>query len=248
MATVHSEPASSLPTDTDVTPSITPANPPSTTAPSPDRLSLSFDRRLLLASFSSFSCGAILGYTTTSRLAALRFRAENAHRLPNTQPGWYLYHKSKNYYKLTKGIPAGIRAGAKLSLWTGIFFIIEESLDVFRGTWRAGRTFSEMEGVSELEVKRMDEEIQCSRDFVSSAVAGMVTGGLWSAVNKFPMVTAARTIRVGVLAGLGFGVAQDALSWGRGKTGGVVNDAESWIYKGAKNRRKKEEEEGAKEE
>lgn len=183
----------------------------------------------------------MLGYLTTSRLAALRFRAENAHRLPQSQPGWYLYHKSKNYYKLSQGIPAGLRSGAYLSLWSGIFFVIEESLDVFRGTWRAGRTFSEMEGVSELEVKRMDKEIECSRDYLSSTVAGMVTGGLWSVANKFPMVTAARTIRLGLVAGLGYGVAQDALTWARGKTGGVVNDAESWIYRGAKNRRTKEE-------
>ncbi|PVH93467.1 hypothetical protein DM02DRAFT_619266 [Periconia macrospinosa] len=240
MATVHPETPAEPPSDTPVSTSS-----PSSTSPthSPHRLSLPFDRRLLLASFASFSCGTFLGYLNTSRMAALRFRAENAHRLPSTQPGWYLYHKSKSYYKFQQGIPAALRSGAYLSLWTGIFFVIEESMDVFRGTWRAGRTFSEMEGVSELEVNRMDKEIECSRDYLSSTIAGMVTGGLWSATNKFPMVTAARTIRIGLLAGLGYGVTQDALTWARGKTGGIVNDAESWIYRGAKNRQKKEEQE-----
>ncbi|KAF2638833.1 hypothetical protein P280DRAFT_63821 [Massarina eburnea CBS 473.64] len=208
---------------------------------SPDRLSLPFDQRLLLSTFTALACGTFLGYTTTSRLAALRFRAENAHRLPQSQPGWYLYHKSKNYYKLKKGIPAGIRSGFWLASWTSIFFIIEESMDVFRGTWRAGRSLSEMEGVSELHVQKMETCIQNSRDFASSGVAGMVTGGLWSAWNAFPIITAARTIRIGLFAGLGYGLGQDFLTWARGKSGGVVNDAESWIYRGAKNRATAEE-------
>ncbi|KAJ4352027.1 uncharacterized protein N0V89_007373 [Didymosphaeria variabile] len=204
---------------------------------SPERLGMPFDRRLLLATFTSFSCGSMLGYLNTSRLASLRFRAENAHRLPISQPGWYLYHKSKNYYKLKHGITAGLRSGVFLAAWTSIFFVVEESLDVFRGTWRAGRTIGEMEGVSELDIDKVNTGVEKSRDFLSSVVAGMVTGGLWSAWNKFPVLTAARTIRMGLFAGLGYGVAQDALTWARGKTGGVVNDAESWIYRGAKNRR-----------
>ena len=118
-------------------------------------------------------------------------------------------------------------------------------MDVFRGTWRAGRSLTEMEGVSELDMKSVDSGVQGSRDFLSSMVAGMVTGGMWSAWNKFNVVTAARTIRLGLFAGLGYGVAQDALAWARGKTGGVVGDAESWIYRGAKNRMKKKEEEGS---
>jgi len=195
--------------------------------PSLDRLGMSFDRRLLLATFTSFTCGASLGYLNTSRLAALRFRAENAHRLPTSQRAWYLYHKSKNYYKMKYGITAGLKSGAYLVVWANIFFIIEESMDVFRGTWRAGRTFNEMEGVSELDIERVDKGIEKSRDFLSSAGAGMVTGGLWSAWNQFPFVTAARTIRMGLFAGLAYGVGQDALSWARGRSRDFVNEAES---------------------
>ena len=201
---------------------------------SPDRLGMPFDQRLLLSSFTAFACGTFLGYTTTSRLASLRFRAENAHRLPISQPGWYLYHKSKSYYKLRHGILAGVRSGFYLAACSSVFFIIEESMDVFRGTWRAGRTLEEMEGVDELSVDRLEKGVGKCRDFWSSTVAGMVTGGLWSAWNGFPMVTAARTIRLGLVCGVGYGVGQDALNWARGRTGGVVNEAESWIYRGAK--------------
>jgi hypothetical protein len=195
-----------------------------------------FDQRLLFSGFTAFMSGTFLGYTTTSRLASLRFRAENAHRLPISQPGWYLYHKSKSYYKLRHGIVAGVRSGIYLAACSSVFFIIEESMDVFRGTWRAGRTLNEMEGIDELSVERMERGVGKCRDFWSSAVAGMVTGGLWSAWNGFSVVTAARTIRLGLVCGVGYGIAQDALTWARGRTGGVVNQAESWVYRGAKKR------------
>lgn len=202
---------------------------------------MSFDKRMLLAAFSSLGCGFILGSTHAGRLASLRFRAENAHRLPTTQPGWYLYHKSKNYYKAKYGITEGLRKGTWLVAWTSMFFIIEESMDVFRGTWTAGRTLEEMEGVDELDISSMDKSVDKNRDCFSSLMAGMVTGGLWSAWNQFPMPTAARTISMGAIVGLGYGVTQDALMWVRGRKLGYVDEAESWIYRGAKNRRKKEE-------
>lgn len=88
---------------------------------------------------------------------------------------------------------------------------------MFRGTWVAGRTLGEMEGVHELDISRVDRGIEGQRDFVSSAVAGMVVGGIWSAWNLFPMVTAARTIRLGVLAGLGYGVGNGAKPYSRGE-------------------------------
>ncbi|KAF2875817.1 hypothetical protein BDV95DRAFT_484265 [Massariosphaeria phaeospora] len=216
-----------------------PSPPPQTLhRTSPERLGMTFDKRILLAAFTSFVCGFTLGSSTAGRLASLRFRAENAHRLPISRPGWYLYHKSKNYYKSRAGISEGMRKGVWLASWGSIFFIIEESMDVFRGTWRAGRTLEEMEGVDELDIKRISSGVEKSRDFVSSAMAGMVTGGLWSAWNLFPMVTAARTIRMGLLVGLGYGLGQDGLTYVRGRTVGYVDEAESWIYRGAKNRRK----------
>jgi len=195
-----------------------------------------FDRRLLLTTSLSSLCGFTLGSTSAGRLASLRFRAENAHRLPISQPGWYLYHKSKNYFKWRSGITEGLRKGALVAAWSSIFFVVEESLDVFRGTWRAGRTMGEMEGVDELSLVGLDRGVGRSRDFWSSAGAGMVTGGLWSAWHQFPVSTAARTIRMGLLVGLGYGVTQDAMRWAKERYGGEEVDGESWVYKGAKNR------------
>jgi hypothetical protein len=203
--------------------------------PSAPRLDMPFDRRLLLTTSLAFISGFTLGSLSAGHMASLRFRAENAHRLPVSNPGWYLYHKSKNYYKWRFGIVEGLRKGSYLAAWSSVFFIVEESLDVFRGTWRAGRTMEEMEGVDELDIRRIDRGVDGSRDFLSSGLAGMVTGGLWSAWHQFPVTTAARTIRLGLVVGLGFGLGQDGLSGAKTRWGGE-HDGESWIYRGARNR------------
>jgi len=93
----------------------------------------------------------------------------------------------------------------------------------------------EMEGVDELDMRRINKGIAGSRDFISSGLAGMVTGGLWSAWHQFPVSTAARTIRLGLLVGAGFGLGQDGLIWAKKKWGGDGQE-ESWIYKGARNK------------
>tara|TARA_R110002003_G_scaffold1868_13_gene23684 strand:+ start:12655 stop:13368 length:714 start_codon:yes stop_codon:yes gene_type:complete len=214
--------------------STTPPKKPLRPSNSP-RLDMPFDRRLLLTTGLSSLCGFTLGSTSAGRLASLRFRAENAHRLPISQPGWYLYHKSKNYYKWRFGIVEGLRKGGMVAAWSSVFFVVEESLDVFRGTWRAGRTMGEMEGVDELDITRIDRGMGKSRDFWSSACAGMVTGGLWSAWHQFPISTAARTIRMGLLVGTGYGLLQDGMVWAKERWG-IEEDGESWLYRGARNK------------
>ncbi|KAH4212786.1 hypothetical protein HBH64_013110 [Parastagonospora nodorum] len=225
--------SSNLPT-ADPSPEIALPPRPSQTPTNSPRLGMPFDRRLLLTTFLSGLCGFTLGSTSAGRLASLRFRAENAHRLPISQPGWYLYHKSKNYYKWRAGITEGLRKGGLVAAWSSVFFIVEESLDIFRGTWRAGRSLSEMEGVDELDIARVDRGVGKSRDAWSSAGAGMVTGGLWSAWHGFPVSTAGRTIRMGVLGGLGFGLVQDGVRWAKERWG--EEEGESWVRLGAKNR------------
>ena len=103
------------------------------------------------------------------------------------------------------------------------------------GRWRAGRTLEEMEGIDELDMRDMTKSVGLQRDFWSSGMAGMVTGGIWSAWNAFPMVMAARTIRMGAVVGLAYGLSQDGLRWAQERYGD--KEGESWIYKDAKNRR-----------
>ena len=42
-------------------------------------------------------------------------------------------------------------------------------------------------------------------------------------VDRFPLITAARTIRAGLLCGLGFGLVQDALGLARGRRPAYVD-------------------------
>lgn len=118
-------------------------------------------------------------------------------------------------------------------------------MDIFRGTWRAGRTLKEMEGIDELDIKDMDRGIKYNRNFFSSIVAGMVTAGIWSAWNTFPMVTASRTITTGLAMGLTFGLGQDALRWVRMNKGVEMPKEESWLYRNARNKYKQVEEEAS---
>ncbi len=98
------------------------------------RFSMPFGIRLPLATSLSFLVGMGLGLSHGSQTAGLRFRAENAHRLPSTPTGWYLYHKSKNYQMAFGGVKEGMKMGAKVSLWTAAFFSIEDIFDRYRGT------------------------------------------------------------------------------------------------------------------
>ncbi len=134
-----------------------PDAPPPLSAPtSPHRLSIPFSVRLPVAGGVGFVSGMALGVSHGSQLAGLRFRAENAHRLPQSPTGWYLYHKSKNYHVMLGGIKEAFKMGGKVSIWVAGFFTVEEAVDRVRGG---------------------------KRDFFSTVVAGLgVAGGfsLWS--------------------------------------------------------------------
>jgi hypothetical protein len=98
------------------------------------RMSLPALFRIPLASGLSFFVGMALGGAHGSKMAGLRFRAEHAHKMPQTTTGWYLYHKSKNYHSAQGGIREGLKMGAKVSFWTTATFCIENMFDNYRGS------------------------------------------------------------------------------------------------------------------
>jgi len=121
------------------------------------RLSFPFVFRLPLATTMAFVAGMGLGVSHGSTMAGLRFRAENAHRLPETQTGWYFYHKTKNYQMAYGGVKEGMRMGLKLSFWVAGFFGVEEIFDRWRGT----------------------------KDFVNTTIASLTVAGVFSAYSTF---------------------------------------------------------------
>ena len=66
-------------------------------------------------------------------MAQLRFRAEHAHKMPDTTTGWYFYHKSKNYHAMQGGIREGFRMGLKTGVWTFVALSLESTVDRYRG-------------------------------------------------------------------------------------------------------------------
>lgn len=181
------------------------------------RLSIPYRARLLLGTTLSFAAGTALGLSHGSQQSGFRFRAENAHRLPTSQQGWYFYHKSKNYNMALGGVKEGLKMGAKLSFWTAGFFATEEIFDQYRGR----------------------------KDFLNTVLATLaVTGSfsLWSMslrpsaflpssptfrgliiIDRFPIATAARTAKTGLAIGLVYGLAQDALGAAKGRRPGYVD-------------------------
>lgn len=97
------------------------------------RLSIATPTRLLLGTASSALIGLSLGATQGGQMAQLRFRAEHAHKMPDTTTGWYFYHKSKNYHAMQGGIREGFRMGLKTSFWSLMALSLESTVDRYRG-------------------------------------------------------------------------------------------------------------------
>lgn len=180
---------------------------------------------LTLASVS----GLLLGLTKGSMDAGLVFRAENAHRLPSTQTGWFLYHKSKNYNMMLGGVVEGLKQSFRYTIWVGVFFGMEEGVDrgraAGRRAWGSVATTRERNERRERILLGEEEErrdVAIGRDCVSSMLAGLGTAGLFSACNRFPLATAARTAKLGAKAGLAFGLLQDAVGVARGRRIGYI--------------------------
>jgi hypothetical protein len=164
------------------------------------RLSIPFLVRFpLTVGFGLFS-GFILGAAKGGNQASYRYRAENAHRLPTTQTGWYLYHKSKNYHSIIGGVREGLRLGGRLSALAALFAGSEEVIDQLRGGG--------------------DDR---QRDAASTVFAGMATAGLYSWKNGYDLFTSARMARTALKVSLVYGLSQDVLSTLRGRRPAYVD-------------------------
>lgn len=96
------------------------------------RLFLPLHVRFNILNIFAFGTGFTLGAAVGHRRTSLRFRAENAHRLPTTKTGWYFYHKSKNYQMLKGGLKEGVKSGVRLMAWGSLFVVVEAGIDGLR--------------------------------------------------------------------------------------------------------------------
>lgn len=97
------------------------------------RLSIVTPLRVTMGTVVSGFIGFSLGATKGGQTAQLRFRAEHAHKMPDSTAGWYLYHKSKNYHAMQGGIREGLKMGARTSFWSFMALSLESTVDRCRG-------------------------------------------------------------------------------------------------------------------
>ncbi|KAM5343453.1 hypothetical protein ACJ41O_011990 [Fusarium nematophilum] len=188
---------SSRPGGTPSSPAAVPSDlePPSTFPHDPfPRLSIATPTRLMLGTVSSAFVGFSLGATQGGQMAQLRFRAEHAHKMPDTTTGWYFYHKSKNYHAMQGGIREGFRMGLKTGFWSLMALSLESTVDRYRG----------------------------ASDMFSTTIATLTVAGAFSLWHRLSFTTAARTARYGLLFGLVYGGIQDLVGLARGRPIGYV--------------------------
>lgn len=175
-----------------------------------ERLSMPPTIRWPVMLVTTMGYGFGLGATVGGRKAADRYRAMNAHRLPSTQAGWYLYHRSKSYHTTLGAVKEGVRFGGVLSVWATMFMLAEEGLDHARG-----RLFA----------KRNEEVALGQRDALDTMLAALMTAGLYTRWHRMDVFATSNMARMAVKYGLLYGLLQDAVSTVRGEKPAYV----SWL-------------------
>ncbi|EWC43591.1 hypothetical protein DRE_01478 [Drechslerella stenobrocha 248] len=138
---------------------------------------------MTLANLFAFSSVFITTAIETTHTASLRFRAENAHRLPRSQKDWFFYHRSRSYAAMHAAVVRGVKRGVGMCGYVSLFLGVENAVDVARGRV----------------------------DFAGSLLAGGVAGAWFGVVRKLPMSTTALMVRNGLWYGLLYGAAQDVV-------------------------------------
>ncbi|KPM35954.1 hypothetical protein AK830_g10621 [Neonectria ditissima] len=191
------------------------ANPMVTMAAFPDahpRLSVATPSRLLLGTISSALLGLSLGATQGGQMAQLRFRAEHAHKMPDTTAGWYFYHKSKNYHAMQGGIREGFHMGFKTGFWTFVALSLESTVDRCRGASDMfSTTIATLTVAGAFSLWRNEWTDQLTSADVRPRVP-----------DRLSMTAAARTARLGLMFGLAYGGVQDFVGLARGRPIGYV--------------------------
>ncbi|KIX07887.1 uncharacterized protein Z518_02541 [Rhinocladiella mackenziei CBS 650.93] len=177
-----------------------------------ERLSIPFILRAPTLMLASFACGFTLGASQGSQKGAYRYRAENAHRLPTTQTGWFLYQKSKNYHAMLGGIKEGCRFGSICLGWATLFMVTEEMVDLSR---------------ARLLARGDDDIVTGQRDAGSTVIAGMSLAGFYSWKRGLDHFAAARTAKVALKFSVMYGLIQDLTATIRGKPPAYI----AWLKK-----------------
>ena len=183
-----------------------PFNSPDTGGSQRQRLSRSGPDRMVSYFISAWSACWLFGFWRIRKLSAHRFLAENSHRLPTSDAGWYLYHRAKNYRTVWDGAKGGVKFGFVGGGYAFFYGFIEEM-------W--------------------DQDVHHGKvDAIGPMVAGTATAGLFALFGRMPMRPTFRCLRAGAALGLASGVLQDLVTLGLGETPWYVKSLLKRIKKG----------------
>lgn len=90
---------------------------------------LTIPERYYMLPGAAIIVGTTIGLFRGSRLASLRFLAENVHRPPTTVKGWYFYNKTKNYRMILGGLKQAGADAARLGTAAAGWVAIEEGCE-----------------------------------------------------------------------------------------------------------------------
>ncbi|KAG9036474.1 hypothetical protein FRB95_008772 [Tulasnella sp. JGI-2019a] len=133
---------------------------------------------LLIIPVCSATAGMTIGFIRSSRMASLRFLAENAHRPPTTLQGWYFYNKTKNYRVLLAGFKGAGREALRLGAMGCSWVALEEGCQSLGSTIHASWLASGKE-----------------------IIAGTGTAAIVAAIYRLPRRTVFRTVGLGFCMG-----------------------------------------------
>lgn len=153
------------------------------------RLQMLPEQRLAVALLIAGSVGFFRGIIQGSRLAAMRYLAENAHRLPRNVGSWYFFHKRKNYVTLKDGVNTGAVWAFKYCAVTGFFIVTEAAID------------------------RVRQRV----DFLATTGSATLSGLTVALYKKLELKQAIRSAAGFMMFGLVVGIAEDALRFLRHK-------------------------------
>ncbi|KAJ3330749.1 hypothetical protein HDU93_010106 [Gonapodya sp. JEL0774] len=139
---------------------------------------------------SGFLFGSFLGGFLGARARRLQFLAENAHRLPRTPRGWFMYHRERNYQVAKRAGIVGVSYGAKVAVVCGVFAGVETAIDVAR-----------------------DNE-----DWISGGLSGLLTGALFASAARLPKTSTLRFLGLSTATGVTVGVSQDLYRYYEGES------------------------------
>lgn len=98
-----------------------------------ERASLDPISRTLAIAMTASMVGVIIGGQREWQRAALRFRAEHAHRMPTSQKDWFFFQRAKSNYAMAAAMATAPKLGLKLAAATVGLVVMEEAIDNVRG-------------------------------------------------------------------------------------------------------------------